>query len=94
MDFHPKRNEQLWRLDLQTFLNNHECEVVFQKADGSIRYMKCTLQPNLVPETNSAREKSSERLTVFDTEVKGWRTIKFDRIISYTVQNEYVRALE
>lgn len=93
MKYHPKRNEQLWRLDLETFLNNHECEVQFEKADGSIRVMKCTLQSNLVPETNSPR-KSAERITVFDTEVKGWRTIKFDRIISYTVQNEYVRSLE
>lgn len=93
MKYHPNRNDQIWQADLISSLSQHECEVKFEKSDGSVRIMKCTLQSNLVPETNSPR-KSSERITVFDTEAKGWRTIKFDRLISYTVQNEYVRSLE
>ena len=94
MKYHPNRNDQLWQADLVSFLNHHECEVKFEKADGSLRFMKCTLQPNLVPVTKGTQKpKNKDCLTVFDTEAKGWRTIKFDKLISYTVQNEYVRPL-
>jgi len=95
MKYHPNRNDRIWQADLISSLSQHECEVKFEKSDGSLRFMKCTLQSNLVPVTKgTTKSKNKDCLTVFDTEAKGWRTIKFDRLISYTVQNEYVRSLE
>lgn len=92
--FHPRRNETPWRQEVKTYLTNFECVFSFQKTDGSVRKMTCTLQENVVPETKGSRKTEDiEQITVFDTDVKGWRTIKYDKIIDFKVQNEYVRSV-
>ena len=92
-NFHPRRHEASWQEEVKSYLRTFECEFSFQKVDGSIRNMLCTLQESAVPVTKSKRPaESSDMLTVFDTESNGWRTIKFDKIISFKVQNQYVRS--
>jgi len=93
MTYHPERNDVKWQGKLVDYLKRYECEVQFEKADGTIRDMQCTLQESVVPATKGTNKpKAASVLTVFDTEKQGWRTIKFDKVIDFTVQNEYVRS--
>ena len=92
-NYHSERNEAAWQGKLVDYLNRYECQVQFEKADGTIRDMQCTLQESVVPVTKGiGKAKPAGVITVFDTESKGWRTIKFDKIIDFSVQNEYVRS--
>jgi hypothetical protein len=69
--------------------------IVFTKVDGTTRTMRCTLQPNMLPEKTSLTEdspntevKNIEVLRVFDLDKNAWRsfhvknvkTINFEKI--------------
>jgi len=91
--YHPERNESNWQGTVVDYLTRYECEVQFEKADGTIRDMQCTLQDSIVPATKgTGSDHKAGIITVFDTKVQGWRTIKFDKIIEFKVQNEYIRS--
>ena len=93
MNYHPQRNDITWQGTVVDYLTRYECQVQFEKTDGTVRDMKCTLQESVVPETkNTGKAKPAGVLTVFDTEKQGWRTIKFDKVINFSVQNEYIRS--
>ena len=94
-NFHPRRNEAIWKQEVKTYLKGYECEFSFQKVDGSIRRMSCTLQESLLPGVSgktSDLKESPEALVVYDVENNGWRTIKYDKIISFKVLEHYVRS--
>jgi len=93
MNFHPERNNEAWQGKVVDYLTRYECHVQFEKTDGTVRDMQCTLQESIVPETKgTSKSKPAGVLTVFDTEKQGWRTVKFDKVIDFKVQNEYVRS--
>lgn len=57
--------------------------VVFEKTDGSLRTMKATLFPELiptVPESNNPRKQSEAAIRVFDLDKKEWRSFRFDSV--------------
>ncbi|MBC8442849.1 MAG: DUF2693 domain-containing protein [Proteobacteria bacterium] len=60
--------------------------VVFRKvSDDSIREMKCSLMEEFVgPPTkqNKAIKKNKEVLPVWDIDSKGWRSFRFDSVIT------------
>jgi hypothetical protein len=63
------------------------CMVVFEKKDGTIREMKCTLNSIQIPtveqiENKEKRTKSEnpDVLPVYDVEAKGWRSFRWDSI--------------
>ena len=66
--------------------------VTFTKVDGSLRDMKCTLQPRLLPtplkESAVKIDPESDALRVYDLEADGWRSFKISRIISIFETNE------
>jgi hypothetical protein len=66
--------------------------VTFTKVDGSLRDMKCTLQPRLLPtplkESTVKIDPESDALRVYDLEADGWRSFKISRIISIFETNE------
>ena len=57
-------------------------ELEFTKADGSIRKMNATLQENVVPhvESNAERKANPDIQVVWDTDVNGWRSFRWDRL--------------
>lgn len=66
--------------------------VAFKKSDGTDRLMKCTLSENLIPistETTKAvvkkREPNPDVLAVWDIESDGWRSFRWDSVISTKV---------
>ena len=73
---------------LKGLLKDSVVTVVFTKVDGSEREMKATLKEDLLPVVESTgtpkpeRKKSDEVLAVFDTEAEGWRSFRWDSIVS------------
>ncbi len=76
-------------------LRNEICEVVFTKKDGTERNMCCTLHPDVLPihETGTDNPidfppQNNSVLTVWDIEADGWRSIRPETIIKFTVVTE------
>jgi len=64
----------------------------FTKADGSVRELRGTTNPNIMPEdalTDSSgdREPNDNVQVVYDLEVNGWRAFRWDRLISIETSN-------
>jgi len=65
--------------------------VTFMKKDGTERVMKCTLDPSMLPVTESkesTKKIPENSLSVFDTELKEWRSfiIKSVKHIQFTIE--------
>lgn len=85
INFHPKRNDEDWQKEVKTLLSKFNGKFTFQKADGSIREMDCTLQESVVPETKGNSRANTNSMVVFDTVSEGWRTVIYDKIIDFKV---------
>ena len=59
-------------------------DILFTKADGTERQMRCTLNENKIPvdfsPKSTERKKSDEVLPVFDIENQGWRSFRLDSV--------------
>lgn len=74
---------------LKEFLHQNVCNVVFEKVDGSLREMKCTLHPDLIPaiihdSDKPARKTPTENpdvIKVYDLEADGWRSFRYENVI-------------
>ena len=72
--------------NLIELLRNNIVTVTFIKADGTERIMKCTLMAEYVPNapTNNGQvllqESESKAVSVWDTEVNGWRSFRVDSV--------------
>jgi len=84
-------------LELHTsYLNslyNNICFVNFTKMDGTLRGMRCTLRSDMLPpqtdlEEHTQRKQSTESISVWDLEVKGWRSFRADSVIEFKVLEE------
>jgi hypothetical protein len=63
-------------------LNQGEMTIEFEKKDGSLRKMKCTLKdvPVVEKKTDAVRKQNDEVLAVYDVEAQGWRSFRLDSI--------------
>lgn len=72
-------------------LRSNLLEVHFTKANGENRVMRCTLQPQMLPESYraDANEQKNERdfhkenpdvIAVWDTEAAAWRSFRVDSV--------------
>ena len=71
------------------------CSVLFEKVNGDMRQMVCTLSPELVPEdkwpegeNDPAQQNenlNSEYVRVFDTEISEWRSFRIDSVETFEV---------
>lgn len=72
--------------NLIELLRNNVVTVTFMKVDGTERVMKCTLMAEYVPNapTNNGQvllqESESKAVSVWDTEVNGWRSFRVDSV--------------
>jgi len=67
-------------------LQKKAMRVTFTKVNGEERVMDCTLQENLVPETNPDNRKENEEvLPVFDINKGEWRSFRMDSITNIEV---------
>jgi len=73
--------------EVKAGLQSAEATVVFQKVDGSMREMHCTLKPDLLPpadetHANVAKAVNEEVIAVWDLDKKGWRSFRLDSVVS------------
>ena len=56
--------------------------VTFEKKDGTIREMNCTLKdvPAYVPKTDIVRKKSESTISVYDIDNQDWRSFRIDSV--------------
>ena len=72
---------------MKEILENGVVTVVFEKVDGSIREMKCTLLTEYLPVSdkqllteNTTRKENDSSISVWDVESNGWRAFRLDSI--------------
>lgn len=81
------------RIDLVKKLSNHKAKITFNKSDGSIREMLCTLMPQFLSvkknldEEEKTRKQNNDVLAVWDLEKESWRSFRLDSIIDV----EYIK---
>jgi hypothetical protein len=63
---------------------------VFEKKDGTLRTMLCTLKdvPPYERKTETVRAENEEVLSVFDLEISEWRSFRIDSVreIRFTLE--------
>jgi hypothetical protein len=61
--------------------------ITFTKTDGSQRVLRCTLQESALPQVDASKvattkKQNEDALAVWDLDNAGWRSFRFDSIIS------------
>jgi hypothetical protein len=87
-------NKAIIRDWVRSLLQKHPVTIVFVKADGSDREMRCTLNGDFIPaaawpstsvdglvkESRSRKQPDEHTLRVFDLELMEWRSFRFERL--------------
>ena len=84
----------LQRSEIVGKLHENVCLAEFEKSDGTIRIMECTLKDELLPIRNEDQQTTKkpakpiiENVVVcFDVEANGWRSFKIDKLKSFEVK--------
>jgi hypothetical protein len=75
---------------LKVLLHDSKVTVVFEKKDGTLRTMLCTLKdvPPYERKTETVRAENEEVLSVFDLEISEWRSFRIDSVreIRFTLE--------
>jgi len=82
------------KYELKEKLEQGVVTVTFEKVDGTLREMRCTLRPDLLPqqllhEEGDATTKRTTPDTVqvaYDLEVGGWRSFRVDSVKNVVVE--------
>lgn len=85
-----------FRNDMMMKLMKGPCYLIFEKKDGSIRHMMCTLHNQLIPQdteldptaSKTQRKKSDSSVAVFDITLKQWRSFKLDNVTFFEELNK------
>lgn len=83
---------------LRAELRHNIAEIQFQKVDGSLRKMRCTLMPSYLQFSESEHphidadvlhesSPKAQTIAVWDVERDGWRSFRSDRVISCQLVN-------
>lgn len=73
--------------EVKAGLQSSKATVVFQKADGSLREMHCTLLSEYLPifdetQTHKSKPTNEEVMAVWDLDKNDWRSFRLDSVIS------------
>lgn len=77
--------------NLIDMLRNNIVTVTFTKVNGEERTMKCTLMAEYVPNAPTSsgqvliQESESKAVSVWDTEMNGWRSFRVDSVKSISM---------
>lgn len=74
----------------KTALQNNICKIKFEKKDGTIRDMRCTLREDYLPKQTDLEEQIQRKtpvdtLAVWDIDNCGWRSFRIDSVISIDI---------
>lgn len=76
---------------IKAAIRKGEVSIAFEKADGSVREMRCTLNlDNLIkeeyhPKSEDRRKQNPEVQTVFDLDKNEWRSFRWDKLLSVNI---------
>ena len=84
-----------WSVEIEDDIRNclHGCVVQFQKKDGTIRNLNCTLNNNLIPSDKTPKNHDHSYYNrdhvfrVFDLDKNEWRSINKDAVITYSIND-------
>jgi hypothetical protein len=78
---------------LKNLLKVGTVEVTFTKKNGETRVMNCTLESSYLPEmVNESTKKSNDEVaSVWDLDNNGWRSFRYDSVVSYIIGGSYVQ---
>ena len=87
------------KADLKNLLEQNVMLVSFNKLNGDRRDMTCTLREDMKPRATKAdplsqkavRETADAVISVWDVNAQGWRSFRYERIISVDYVDEYKR---
>jgi hypothetical protein len=88
--FFIDENEKNW---LKSLLKEGIVQIVFEKADGTLREMNCTLAESVIPSEkapkNSGKAKNDNVLAVFDVDKSEWRSFRYDSVkeLNFSMQS-------
>lgn len=86
----PDESDETLRDWLKNVLVNSEVSVSFEKKDGTLREMRCTLNPSVVTpyekKTERTRSENDSVLSVFDLDKNDWRSFRLDSVRSVKVE--------
>jgi hypothetical protein len=76
--------------DVKDILKENVATVTFEKKDGTVRVMKCTLMADKLPavevkEGAVAKAVNPDVVAVWDLESEGWRSFRIDSIKSVVI---------
>ena len=89
------------RDEMKSELLSNVCNVVFTKADGSERHMRCTLNPLLIPSnplvkltktSDETRVENLDVLRVFDLEKEDCRSFRVDSVKQFSAEQNHQQA--
>lgn len=74
--------------NLLSLLKESVVEITFEKKNGELRDMKCTLNSDLIPQKTEKtetrqRKRSPESMAVYDVEKQSWRSFRWDSLKDY-----------
>lgn len=81
---------KLEREEMVAGLKSAFVEVVFEKVNGDECVLKCTLNPEYLPEMDESKEASSKPVNlsvvnVWDVDLKDWRSFRVDSVLEFNV---------
>lgn len=76
------------RVQILDSLHRGVCSVIFTKANGEERTMKCTLVSSFLPEKEdtvklATKNRKSGAVSVWDVEKNDWRAFRIDSVKSW-----------
>lgn len=85
------------KTELRSLLAESICTVKFEKTDGTMREMRCTLMPQFLPPVSSTeslmprdkREENPNVLAVLDLEKGDWRSFRVSSVKEVSVLFPY-----
>lgn len=61
-------------------LSSRICQIKFEKINGEIREMSCTLLENIIPNSSFQVAFDNYRQNVYDIEKNEWRSFRWDSL--------------
>lgn len=78
--------DESWRDGIRSLLKLKNANVEFEKANGQIRKMRCTLREEVTPAYTEkgvpAKQPNNDAIAVWDLDLSAWRSFRFDKITS------------